>query len=305
MCGFLAIAALFFGAHASEATERSKADMPTEPLPKPILRLAFLILCLYVLVGGMLDNLYFFDEAFGQIPNFMFYILLYAVVIDIAAGFAFERMNAAAVIICAFVLICVGQSMSFFSQNALLVYPYTLFSNAGNMVMEIFLISLPVAYCAYSQRKPGILPGLGYILLYGSFFLMDILFEYIPEGVYRHLLGVVLLISIAAIMITIYLIHKSNSHQLKRLEDEFSEKLAQASLGLNGLPLETLIETYGLTKRETEVLQFLIEGKSTSEIAGVMSITVRSVQNYVNVLMSKTGTNSRGKMIAMFTRPNP
>jgi DNA-binding CsgD family transcriptional regulator len=65
--------------------------------------------------------------------------------------------------------------------------------------------------------------------------------------------------------------------------------------------LGELIAGYGITNREIKVLELLIEGKSTAEIAKVMAITDKSVRNYVSSLMAKTASSSRGKLVARFT----
>ncbi|MEG0156661.1 MAG: LuxR C-terminal-related transcriptional regulator, partial [Anaerovoracaceae bacterium] len=67
------------------------------------------------------------------------------------------------------------------------------------------------------------------------------------------------------------------------------------------LTLADLASSYNITNRELEVLQFLLQGKATPEIAHVMSITDKSVQNYVSSLLSKTEMKSRGEMIAKFS----
>jgi hypothetical protein len=234
LCVFLAIAAVAFETKSSDmAVDYDKPSPLTnyEPLAGRLVRLAFLVLCLYALVAGLLDNIYFFNEAFDLIPNFMFYILLYAAVTNVAAGFLFGRMDAAAAVICAFVLICAGQSMSYFSQNVLLVYPYTILSNAGNNFLAVYLTALPIAYCAVTGRKPGILPGLGYILLYGSFLLTSILFEFVPATRFESILGIAMLVSVAAIITTFYLMNENKGRQLRRLQAALNEALADAPGG--------------------------------------------------------------------------
>jgi DNA-binding CsgD family transcriptional regulator len=75
---------------------------------------------------------------------------------------------------------------------------------------------------------------------------------------------------------------------------------------LPGMPaFETLIKNYGITNRESEVLHLLLAAKSTSDIAAEMVVTEKTVQNYVSSLLSKTGSKSRGEMIAKFSRVNP
>ena len=111
LCTFLAAAFFCFDANRfEEAAKLVPIPSGADKLPnKLFIRFALLVLCLYVLLGGLLDNLYFFDAAFGQIPNFMFYILLYTVAVDIASAFAFERMNAAIIMIGAFALFLQGR----------------------------------------------------------------------------------------------------------------------------------------------------------------------------------------------------
>jgi DNA-binding CsgD family transcriptional regulator len=65
--------------------------------------------------------------------------------------------------------------------------------------------------------------------------------------------------------------------------------------------LEELTAGYGITNRELKVLQLLIEGKNTAEIAQDMTITDKSVRNYVSSIMSKTASSSRVEIVARFT----
>ena len=304
ICGFLAVAALFCKAGFAEAGEYDNLDATAEagkygrpsafagiedapppylPLTRPLLRLAALVLVLYAFVGGLIDNIYFFDEAFDMIPDFMLYILLYATVINVAVGILYERVNAAAAVVCAFVLFCVGQSMSFFSQNVLLVYPYTLFSNAGNGMMELYLVALPVAYTALSRRKPGVMPGLGYILMYGSFFLTSILFEFIPENAYTYILGATLLISVAAVVIMVYLMSESKAGQIRLMEMDFSRRL-QAALNdaSKDAPGAAMFQPV-----EREIAALLTEGLTKGEIARHLHLPATEAAAYIKVIREK------------------
>ena len=309
MCGFLAIAAFCFHSGAPKQAMDAEDTMPivpNAPLNKKVLLLFLLVFCLYALVGGLIDNIYFFDAAFDLIPNFLMYILLYGIMCNIAMAFIFERVNAAAAIICAFAMICVGQSMSFFSENTLLVYPYVLFSNAGNNMMEIYLITLPIAYCSHSQRKSGIIPGLGYILLYGSYFLTSVLFEFIPDSVYKQILGATLLISVASIVVTVYLMNENKAAYYNHLTSDLEEKLAVAQSGAASIHseyVESLIKTYSFTNREIEVLRYLLEGLQNIEIADRMKITEHTVYKYTSSMFIKSGAKSRSGLIAMFATP--
>lgn len=52
-------------------------------------------------------------------------------------------------------------------------------------------------------------------------------------------------------------------------------------------------ETYGLTGREREILEILIQGKSTKEIADILYISPDTAKKHINNIMRKTNTHSR------------
>jgi len=310
ICGLLAVAAVSFG----KGSERSEADTEQPALTAKqwqltprILRLAFLVMCLYVIICGVLDNFYFFEESFDAMPTVpsFYFFFLHAIVFFVVAGYAVGRVSTAAAVICGFAMICVGQSMAYFNEHDLLVYPYEFFSASGDIVLEVFLVSLPIAYCVLFKRKPGILPGLGFILLCGSYALTSILFEFVPEDYYMAALGVMLLLSIAAIIAVTYLMNEDKNNRLRHIEEDFSRRLADALKSTEEMPpIEGLIVSYGFTNREAEALRYLIEGRSTDEIAAAMTITRKSAYNYINALLSKTGMKSRNEIIARFNRAN-
>ncbi len=297
--GFLLIASLCFNA--------SRFDMATKQMPvsnlriklpsKRIMRLFLIILCLFVIVDGLFDTMYAPRAPFGQTLNYTFFILLYAAIVCIAAGFAFERINVAAAMICAFVLIGVGQTMSFFSQNALIFYPY-MFSNMGDTLMGVILISLPVAFCAFSLQKSGILPGLGYILLYGGSFLIRVGVQF--SGLdYIHLTGAALIASIVAIIMIICMVREVKAVKLRGLEKEFSESLASSPL-FNDVSLNYFSVHYCFTTKETEILRSLVESKSPSAIAEIMAISEKAVLHQIRSMLAKTGVKTRLEMMILF-----
>ncbi len=299
MYGFLAAALFCFDASSFEEAAKlipvpSGADKPPN---KRLIRFALLVLCLYVLLGGLLDNLYYFDAAFGRIPNFMFYILLYTLVVDIVSGFVFERLNTATIMIAAFALIFTGQALSLFAENALMVFPYVLLSNAGNTTMEIYLIALPIAYCAASRRG-GVLPGLGYMLLYGGFFAVGILMPGVDQS---FILGVVLLATITAIILITYLINEGKSARQSLLRKGFFAHYADKEFAA-GPSIEHFANSYGLSGREAKILRHLLDGKSVSYIAVKMSLAEKSVQNTVDSILSKTGTKTISEATSLFRR---
>ena len=55
--------------------------------------------------------------------------------------------------------------------------------------------------------------------------------------------------------------------------------------------------TDGLTAREREVLQLIAEGYTNKEIAGIMSLSVKTVQSHRTNLMNKLDLHDRGELI--------
>ena len=284
ICVFLAVAFFLFEVKSdvSGVDEKGLTHIDNyAPFTRRLLGLSVLVLCVYALISGFLDNIYFFDAAFGLIPNFMLYILLYAAVCDVAAGFISARADPAAAVIGSLFLICLGQSMSFFSDNVLLVYPYTILSDGGNNIMSVYLVSIPIVYCAYTRRKGSLLPGLGYVLLYGGFFLSSTLFEFIPGSAHRTILGVTLIVSLAAIAVTFSIVSEGRGRRYGRLEREFNERLT-AALKDSDAALEA-----GLTQEEVKVALLLLDSVTQRDIGRKLHIDAAAVGQYEKTIREK------------------
>lgn len=59
-----------------------------------------------------------------------------------------------------------------------------------------------------------------------------------------------------------------------------------------------LLESYGLTARETEVVFLVSRGLSTKEIAAEMCISSHTVNDHLKVIYAKVGVSSRGELVA-------
>lgn len=55
--------------------------------------------------------------------------------------------------------------------------------------------------------------------------------------------------------------------------------------------------SYGLTSRECEVVLLCIQGRTTKEIARVLSLSPYTVQDHLKSIFSKTGASSRGELV--------
>jgi DNA-binding CsgD family transcriptional regulator len=59
-----------------------------------------------------------------------------------------------------------------------------------------------------------------------------------------------------------------------------------------------LLESYGLTQRESEIVPLLARGLSTKQIAAEMCISRHTVSDYMKLIFEKCGVGSRGELVA-------
>ena len=62
--------------------------------------------------------------------------------------------------------------------------------------------------------------------------------------------------------------------------------------------VKILLESYGLTERETDVVLLLARGLSLKEIALEMCLSVHTIRDHVKSIYGKAGVNSRGELVA-------
>ena len=62
--------------------------------------------------------------------------------------------------------------------------------------------------------------------------------------------------------------------------------------------VDVLLDSYGLTQRETEIVLWLCRGMSTKEIAAELFISAHTVRDHIKAIYDKAGVNSRGELVA-------
>ena len=68
--------------------------------------------------------------------------------------------------------------------------------------------------------------------------------------------------------------------------------------GPSGLvPLSLVSQQFNLTQREREVLEYLLQGLSSKEIANRMNISSNTVKAFLRLIMIKTGVSSRSAIV--------
>ena len=68
--------------------------------------------------------------------------------------------------------------------------------------------------------------------------------------------------------------------------------------------VHSLLDSYGLTERETEISLCVIRGLSTKDIASELLISVHTVRDHIKVIFAKAGVASRGELMAQLLTNN-
>jgi DNA-binding NarL/FixJ family response regulator len=59
-----------------------------------------------------------------------------------------------------------------------------------------------------------------------------------------------------------------------------------------------VIEAYGLTRRERDVVRAIARGSSTPQIAADLFLSAHTVRDYIKTVFEKTGVKSRTELVA-------
>ncbi len=71
---------------------------------------------------------------------------------------------------------------------------------------------------------------------------------------------------------------------------------AETATVRGGDRLERIAQEYGLTARQTAVLQLLLKGYTSGEIGALLEISTRTVDNHVQVILQKVGVSRRSQL---------
>lgn len=83
---------------------------------------------------------------------------------------------------------------------------------------------------------------------------------------------------------------------------EVLQTLLQELLAQANMPVQGLGERFGLSERESEVLEEVMKGASNKVVARRLDITERTVKAHMSAILSKTGAHDRVELILMAQR---
>jgi DNA-binding CsgD family transcriptional regulator len=178
-------------------------------------------------------------------------------------------------------------SVSETANGAMLVF--ALFSRSLSLVTSIPLFGAEPARNNKKRRRALTGAGVFFVLVDGTwiaFYLlgaMGFLHSWIYDGLHLSRMTLV------SLVIALY---------LNRFLDAF-EGAGQAQI--QGRPLDQyLVEKYGISKREEEVISFLCMGKTNDEIAQALFISERTVKGHIYRIFQKTNARNRVQLANLF-----
>jgi len=89
------------------------------------------------------------------------------------------------------------------------------------------------------------------------------------------------------------IVAQDNRRLLVRMTERGGDEVILTLTEESPASLKALVERLGLTEREAEVLHWVVEGKSNSEAAIILDISVRTVDKHLQNVFSKLGVENR------------
>lgn len=98
-----------------------------------------------------------------------------------------------------------------------------------------------------------------------------------------------------------------NTHNDARGRDQAHPGIAVLlERGPSGLvPLSEVCQRFNLTQREREILEYLLQGMKSREIANRMNLSPNTVRAFLRVIMIKTGVSSRSGLVSKIILARP
>ena len=93
-----------------------------------------------------------------------------------------------------------------------------------------------------------------------------------------------------------------NTTFLVWLETVFAKTYTAATPPWSAEALDEIAKTHHITRREREIMDLILEGRSNKEIESALFISPHTVKNHIYNIFQKLAINSRGQMIRMLSQ---
>lgn len=107
--------------------------------------------------------------------------------------------------------------------------------------------------------------------------------------------------SITKIVDSLRTLESGNYHSEFPLNGTIANKILQHFAGKQK-KLEEKIDSYNLTKRQSEILQLLYEGKSYKEIANLCFVSIETINSHVKAIYPKLKITGKGQIRSVLER---
>jgi DNA-binding CsgD family transcriptional regulator len=82
------------------------------------------------------------------------------------------------------------------------------------------------------------------------------------------------------------------------------DKMQKPSASVEGINLHDLVIRYGISKRESELIELISQGKTNKEISETLFITLQTVKDHIHHIFQKTGVRNRVELMNIIRESN-
>ncbi|HKM33987.1 MAG TPA: helix-turn-helix transcriptional regulator [Lachnospiraceae bacterium] len=274
---------------------------------KRFFRIACIILVLYVLIAGMMDNLYFFDDWL-ELPYVGLFTLPMMSIMYLLGGFLFDKINLRIILPLAMLFICIAQAMTYFVTGGVFAYSYSVFSNLGSTILQLVTVIIPIYYARMLKRN-CYFSSFGEGLFYSGFCVTSILFVFMKQAAYRTVMGGILLVTVICLIFVIELLilHEKDKHKiaLESQQQQMDALKQQVTLSsaetIEMLPIQEEALNICFTKREKELMPLIVSSLTAEEIAEQAHVSVSTVRFHIKNILGKSNAKTRRELTRMLS----
>lgn len=252
-------------------------------------------------VGGF--NAYVVQDAYGiylLLAGTMATLLLALIALFCVRDGIFYAYRFSVLVLCLGCLLTpfLGDNATYFST--LVFAGYTCYT----IILYILCIDVATSFRINVARCLG----LGFVALYGGEVLGHLLGYNVGPGMTPYGLALMTLLAVSVLLIAhLFLFTEVDliklgigevSRAVPTAEDDATPEEAVAAVD----PVPVIVERFGLTPRESDVLPLLLEGRTIQRIQETLFISAGTVSTHIRHIYQKTGSDNRQELIDLSQR---